>query len=517
MEAIEKFLRRKPKSEYETRKGRIRLLKSDKEKVKRFKSNKAIGEFRVERPIETSYVASVMLEPIRKPLTGRMREKVETQRERDKEKLYRRIKKTEWFEERAKTNAAGKTKEYDVWADNLEPRRERFLQRRMARPTGAGAYDGSVGIGSLRSGREEMWRRVHFYKDCVRLPGISLLGLEKVKTKAVPPPIKVPRDVGIPTEAVNRYMCAEGVRDVFVLQGVYYLAVHSSSVTLIDSESHMPQRHVRFVKGTAPAMLRSVSISPRGKKVAFLIVEEGIVMMDVSSLLSITVCEKSIDLSVKSTEYTQMFGEKTFRLGAWHPKGTYFAALWHGKVVIVNSESKKALFFYRGTERIQNLYFHPTENVLVLTAPSNMYFYSLSPRKRLEKFTVKHIPGTTACDLSFGSGMMVVGTGANNVLVFEVENNYNVNLVRYVYTADIPQKISLHREYPYGAVFDGGYPVLVYLGHNKNLDPLERTGAVHKYAIPYSTGTFHPQLPHALFAVGNVVELLVPAKRMAVE
>ncbi|OAG29619.1 hypothetical protein NEDG_00752 [Nematocida displodere] len=507
MEALKKFLRVKRKSEYLTDKGRIKLTKKDKTKITRFKNNKAIGFFQVQRENSTSFVCQLREDPLPSlPSKPEVRNKKTEHREEafiQKQKRKRRV-----------LDAQPKVEDLeDLW-ENREGESEqadRKLSRKTLRPSFADAYDPGQGLSHLATTREDIWKHVHFYRETIRRPRIYASEIDALNKKLAPVKVKVPADLELPTETYMSLKYKENIRDVFMLsKGIYYVCVHSSSISIRDSDLHLPTRTIRLVSSvdSQDVLIRTLSISPDETKMAIITYGYGLVLLNASELVDSPELTRTLDVD-SGQGHTRLFPGKTFRKGAWHPKNVYFAAILHGQVAIMNVKKEKGMIFYKGDQKIQQVDFHPTKNLIILTAPSNIFFYTISTKKRLTKQTINHISGANVAALSFKLGLLYVGTGSSQVQLFSLGSDYMATFVRAIYAKDVPRKILLHERYGYAAVFDKSPTFIVYNNvHVPNALPKERAGAIHKYSTSYRSGTFHHHRPLGMFSQSNALSLL---------
>ncbi|KAH9386780.1 uncharacterized protein NEMAJ01_1676 [Nematocida major] len=505
MDALQKFLRVKRKSEYLTDKGRLKITKKDKTKIEKFKSNRPVGHFVIERPNSTAFVCDTREEP----LVNKVSQEENAAHVRRQELaldvfLEKQRKKREIRAQRERVQD-----EEDIWAGREEQSEtiDRKLSRKTERPKQSDAYDD---LDELWTSREGIWRNVHFYRDVVRRPRVYASELQGLRKKLAPVKVKVPADMEIPVREYTETAYGENVRDVIaVARGMYYLVVHSSSLSFKDADGYLPERVVKFVSGETDVLVRAAYLSPDEKKVVVLTFGHGILVLDVeSAFLACTESESTWD--VQSME-GRLFPEKTFRRGAWHPAGVYFAAILHGKVVILNTKKNKAVVFYKGSQNIQQVEFHPTKSIIIMMGPSNIFFFGLNTKRKDTKKTIYHLSAANTLAVSMETETMFVGTATSQVQIFRISKVFEAAFIRSIYTRDTPRRIVLHGRYGYAAVFDRSPTFLVYgNGARDDLLPAERVGAIHKYAETYRAGTFHREYPKALFGIGNRVATLHP-------
>ncbi|KAI5167182.1 hypothetical protein NEIG_01872 [Nematocida sp. ERTm5] len=507
MDTLRKFLRVKRKSEYLTDRGKIKITKKDKRKINKYKSNLAVGPFVNERPNLSVFVCDTRQEPLMTKVS-----------EKEKQDNLRRAKESEkiFLEKQKRKQAKRENRETVVDVEDLWEGREsssiptdRKLSRKTERPKDSDAYD-STNL-NLRTTRDGIWKNVHFYKDSIRRPRVYKSELENLYKKLDPVKVKVPSDTEIPVKSYTDIHYKENIRDVISMSsGIYYIVVHSSSISLSDADGYMPIRNIMFVKGTEDVLIRCAYLSPNEKKLAIITFGHGILIIDTDRLINASEETEKIDVDVQN-EYCRIFPDKTFRKGAWHGKSGYFAAILHGKVVIINTKQKKAVVFYKGTQNIQHVEFHPTKSILIMMAPSCILFYGLSTKRKDSKKTIYHITAANTLCMSMGTETMFVGTATSQVQIFRLTKEFDANFIRSIYTHDTPRKIVLHQKYGYAAVFDRSPTFLVYgNGLNTDLPPNERAGAIHKYGSVYRSGLFHKKYPRALFSLANRLNLLCP-------
>lgn len=510
MEELRKFLRVKSKSEYQTDRGRIKITKKDRTKIKKFKTNRAIGRFELERPNVTTFICQLREEPLpegpKPPLTA-------SQQKKQAERLERFVAKQLKKQARRSDQPAVEDVE-DLWAGREGPSEEqdRKLSRRTPKPKFAEVY--SEPAARLRTTREDIWKSVHFYRDTLRRPRMYRSELDKLVRRLDKVTVKVPEGLQLPETEHRTLKYRENLRDVqYFLAGVYALGVHSSSLSLTDVSGHLPVRTLRLVLGGADVLIRRVHVSPDEQKLAVLTYERGIVLLPSAALVDQAVVEQTVDLETSGVGY-RLFPDQTFRSGAWHPKSTYFAGVVHGQVVVVNTKQKRGLVFYKGDQKIQQVEFHPSKAIIVLMAPSNIFFYSLKDRKKLSKQTVNNVSAVNTVALSLDKGVMYVGTGSSQVQIFSVDRQFKAEFIKSIYTRDIPRRIVFHEHYGYAAVLSRTPTFVVYANIPRNdLPSSERAGAIHKYPQVYRAGVFHPQHSTAWFTLSNQLSMLGQAGR----
>ncbi|EHY66745.1 hypothetical protein NEAUS04_0828 [Nematocida ausubeli] len=520
MDTLRKFLRVKRKSEYITDIGKIKITKRDKRKINRFKNNQSVGPFVIERPNLSVFVCDTRSEPLISRVTT---EEVEEtlRRQKTSEKI---------FLEKHKRRHSRRRKETvedleDLWGDQSgnSENMNRKLSRKTERPKDTDAYDQDDL--NLRTDREGIWKHVHFYKDSIRRPRVYQAELEGLYKKLSPIKVKVPADTEIPTKTYTDIVYKENLRDVTSMAcGIYYIAVHSSSVSIRDADGYMPIRNVKLVTETEDVLIRCAYLSPDESKLAIITFGHGVIICATDRLLNSSNENETININKISQENPadakesasyedccRVFPDKTFRKGAWHRRSIYFAGILHGKVVIINTKQKKAVVFYKGTQNIQHVEFHPTKSILIMMAPSCILFYGLSTKRKDSKKTIYHITAANTLSISLGTETMYIGTATSQVQIFQLTKEFDAKFIRAIYTQDTPKRISLHKKYGYAAVFDGSPTFLVYgNGSNTTLPPMERAGAIHKYTHPYRSGIFHETHPKAHFTLSNKLNTLYP-------
>lgn len=508
MDILNKFLRVKRKSEYLTDRGRIKITKKDKRKINNFKSNKSVTPFVIERPNSTAYVCDTREEPLiiktdRAPTESTIRRKEKQERiflEKQKKRQSKR-QNTEQIEETE-----------DLWEGREQKSEEidRKLSRKTERPRQTDAYDGHS---TLRTTRETIWKNIHFYRDVVRRPRVYASELERLHKKLLPVRVRVPVDMEIPSKEYTDIAYRENIRDIITMASeIYYIVVHSSSISIRDANGYLPIRSVRFVSSTGDVLIRCAYLSPDEKKISIITFGHGIIIIETgTNLLNSCDSDRVIDLDADSDKYERMFSDKTFRRGAWHPKSVYFAAILHGQVVIINTKKNKGVVFYKGSQKIQQVEFHPSKSIIIMMAPSNIFFYGLSSRRKDSKKTIYHISAANTMCLSISTETMFIGTAASQVQIFKITKEFEAKFIRSISTRDTPRSIVLHRRYGYAAVFDRSPTFLVYSnGTRDDLLPMERVGAIHKYESVYRSGRFHREYPKALFSLANRLNVLYP-------
>jgi len=510
MEELNKFLRVKRKSEYKTAIGRIKLTKKDKSKIKRFKNNRSVSEFKIERNFSTEFVCATREEPLE--LESAEVNKIRTPNEEKKRKvLEEKFLKKQRRRRKAIESQKRVENVEDLWEgrEGESERDDGKLSRKTPKPTEADGYTAEVQ--NLATNREDIWRNVHFYRECVRRPRMARQELKMLAKKLEPPKIRVPEGMEIPTVEYSSTSYKENIRDVMrVACGTYYLAVHSSSISLEEREGYVAVRRMRIVSGDAEVLIRGASVSPNEKTVAVVTYEKGIVFFEMEKILSSTKEEILLDIE-KEGEFLRIFGDRTFRKGAWHCKSVYFAAILHGQVVVVNTKKRKGTVFYKGDQKIQHVEFHPSRPLLLLASPSSVYFYSLVSMRRVTKYTVNGLSAANVVSISHGHGLVYVGTGTSQIHAYSMDKEFKTEFIRAVHVKEVPRKLAFHEKYGYVCCFNRMISVIVYANRNgAEIPPEERAGAIHKYDKCYRSGVFHEEYPSGVFCSENMTSLLYP-------
>ncbi|KAI5172825.1 hypothetical protein NEFER03_1841 [Nematocida sp. LUAm3] len=500
MEQLRKFLRVKRKSEYHTDIGRIKLSKRDKTKISNFKRNKSISPFLLERENSTRYVCDTRTAPLDVPRSHK-----ETEDALEIEKKMNEAFLTRYRRRRKRIDSQIRVEDVeDLWEHREgESEGDRKLSRKTTRPSFSDAYTDA----SFHMKREDIWRSVHFYRESVRRPRVYTSEIQRIEKKIEPVSVKVPPYMEVPTKAFTTTKYKENIRDILSLQnGIWQIAVHSSSLSIRDAEGYMPNRTIRLKDKEEDVLIRVAYLSPDEEKIAVLTFDKGIVIVAVDDLLNTT--EQETDREIDTLD-SRVFPDKTFRKGAWHSKSVYFSAIVHGQVIIFNSKKKRGMVFYKGIQNIQQVEFHPTQNILIMVAPSNIFFHGISTQKRETKNTINHISSANTVSLSFAHGLLYVGTGLSQIQVFSLDNECKTEFIRVIYTRGIPRKVNMHETYGYASVFDRTPTILVYANRGrKDLPPRERAGAIHKYEDTYRSGLFHKKRPLGLFSLSNSLLML---------
>ncbi|KAI5190717.1 hypothetical protein NEMIN01_1182 [Nematocida minor] len=540
MDILSKFLRVKRKSEYLTDKGRIKITKKDKRLINKFKSNRSVSPFVIERPNSTSYVCDTRHEPLVSAVTHEPTPD-QIRREKEAEKVFLEKQKRK---QKKRENREIVEDVEDLWEgrEQKSEQMDRKLSRKTERPKQTDAYDSAEM--ALRTTREGIWKNIHFYRDVVRRPRVYSSELDRLNKKLLPVKVKVPADTEVPTKEYTDIPYKENIRDVIVMSdGIYYIVVHSSSISIRDADGYLPIRSIRFISESGDVLIRGAYLSPDEKKLAIITFGHGIVIVNVlSTLLNTCEIDKTINIdssnganekenneniennenngnigtSENESKYIRIFGDKTFRRGAWHRGSVYFAAILHGQVVIINTKKSKAVVFYKGTQKIQQVEFHPTKSIIIMMGPSNIFFYGLSTKRKDNKKTIYHISAANTLCLSLNTETMFIGTAASQVQIFKITKEFEAKFIRSISTRDTPRRIVLHSRYGYAAVFDKSPTFLVYgNGSRDDLLPMERVGAIHKYESVYKSGIFHREYPKALFSIANRLTVLYPEYKIA--
>lgn len=509
MDALNKFLRVKRKSEYITDRGRIKITKKDKRKIKKFKSNYSVVPFVIERANSTAYVCDTRSEPfIFKGTEENEEDKIRKVQQEERVFLEKQKKK-----QKKKENKEIVEEIEDLWEgrEQCSEQIDRKLSRKTERPTQADTYDSTL---LLRTTREGIWKNIHFYRDVVRRPRVYASELERLHKKLLPVKVKVPYDTEIPVKEYTDISYKENIRDIITMANeIYYIVVHSSSISIRDAEGYLPVRSVRFISDSVgDVLIRCAYLSPDEKKMAVITFGHGIIIIDIDSvLLNSSEADRVVRIDGETDGFGRIFSDSTFRRGAWHPRSIYFAAILHGQVVIINTKKTKGVVFYKGSQKIQHVEFHPTKSIIIMMGPSNIFFYGLSTKRRDSKKTIYHISAANTLCMSLATETMFVGTAASQVQIFKISKEFEAKFIRSISTRDTPRSIVLHRRYGYAAVFDRSPTFLVYgNGARDDLLPMERVGAIHKYDTVYRAGRFHKEYPKALFSVANRLTVLYP-------
>ncbi|KAI5180567.1 hypothetical protein NEOKW01_0871 [Nematocida sp. AWRm80] len=499
MDALNRFLRVKRKSEYISDRGKIKLTKEDKKKINKYKKNRPIKPFVIEREINSAYVCDTLAEPVREAPTQKKKEETGNFLQKFR-KIQKRLEDREKLEEIE-----------DLWEgrEGASENTNRKLSRKTKRPKSIDAYTKDS---SLFTTRESIWKSIHFYRDSIRRPRMYTSDLEKIHTKLSSVKIKVPEDLEIPEIEYTYIKYNENIRDTIPMyQGVYDIIVHSSSITIRDRQGYLPSRTVRLYKEKEEVLIRTAQISPDESKLALITINSGIIILKTDYLVNQRILESNLDISQEKEEYQRLFPEKTFRKGTWHPKGIYFAAIFHGQVAIVNTKKNRGMVFYKGAQKIQHIEFHPTKSIIILVGPSNIFFHSLRSQKRETKLTINHLSSANTLALSFDLGIMYVGSGLSQVHILTIDKKCVSKFIRAVHTTDTPRKISIHKKYGYASVFDKTPTYLVYLNRLAPTEiPAEKSGVIHRYNTIYRTGSFPSTRPIATYAHTNTLSVLYP-------
>lgn len=526
MDAIDKFLKRKSKTEYQTRRGAvIRLSKDDKEKIRKFKAGRSLVKFVVQRPMECPYVRTVLEEPLVKQRehSAEHEEKKRAQTEHGLQAARRkrgveRERKRKFRQKREPEDV----EQEDIWegreGTSLSDQKRMYAKPKL--PSSGDSYrsEGLFSISDLKLTREELWRAVHFHRDLIRAPRMLWTELEARLERALPKAVKVPKGLKFPETAVKEIAFSEGVKGVFFLRGaMHFLVLLRSSVAIVDAEGYLPPRRLHITSAGKDVAIRAMVLSPDTSRVALLLVSHGFLSFAVQELLCMRKPELHLELGVEEGgscpfPFVHMFDGKTFKGGAWHRKNMYFAGVIHGKVVFVNVATKKSLLFFNGSEKAQCVAFHPMENTLLVVAPSNVHFIKIQGKRMLKELTIQNVPGASSASLSLGHELLLLGTISNSVQAYKIARDGTATFVRSIYTSDTPLTLETHSKFPYSLVFDGRLPVLLYsnMKGDAQMLPDHRVGVICRYSLPYRSASFHPTLPMGVFAVENRVHLLVP-------
>lgn len=284
MDALQKFLRVKRKSEYLTDKGKIKISKKDKRKIKRFKENKSVGTFIVERPNITVFVCETRESPIAHTVKA----------EETEESLRRESKAQRIFLEKQKRKRENREKHKkvedveDLWSGRGEKsdKLDRKLSRKTEKPREDEVYDSNTL--DLRSTREQIWKSIHFYRDTVRRPRVYESELSNLYSKLAPVKVKVPADTEVPIREYTEVGYKENIRSIISMSSsIYHIVVHSSSISIRDSAGYLPIRTVRLTNSGEDVLIRCAYLSPDEKKLAVITFGCGIFMMSTEMLLEI--------------------------------------------------------------------------------------------------------------------------------------------------------------------------------------------------------------------------------------